>query len=105
MARAARVVAEGVPHHITQRGNNRQNIFLLDEDRRFCIEALRARFWQYGLMIGQGIGVGWDLERERERGLPSTPLLLLLEVAIWVQVSCVLGPKAAPCSADAATTT
>jgi hypothetical protein len=28
-----------------------------------------------------------------ERGLPSTPLLLLLEVPIWVQVSCVLGPN------------
>ena len=28
-------------------------------------------------MISQGIGVGWDLERERERGLPSTPLLLV----------------------------
>jgi len=51
MARAARVVAEGVPHHITQRGNNRQNIFLLDEDRRFYIEALRAKSRQYGLTI------------------------------------------------------
>ena len=30
MPRAARVVAEGVPHHITQRGNNRQDIFLLE---------------------------------------------------------------------------
>ncbi len=51
MAGAARVVAEGVPHHITQRGNNRQNIFLLDEDRRFYIEALRAKSRQHGLTI------------------------------------------------------
>jgi putative transposase len=51
MARAARVVAEGVPHHITQRGNNRQNVFLLDEDRRFYIEALRAKSRQHGLTI------------------------------------------------------
>ena len=51
MAREARVVAEGVPHHITQRGNNRQNVFLLDEDRRFYIEALRATSRQHGLTI------------------------------------------------------
>ncbi len=51
MAHAARVVAEGVPHHITQRGNNRQNVFLLDEDRRFYIEALRAKSRRHGLTI------------------------------------------------------
>ncbi len=33
MTRLARVVVVGVPHHITQRGNNRQNIFLNDTDR------------------------------------------------------------------------
>ena len=37
MARMARVVAAGVPHHITQRGNNRQDVFLLDDDRRFYL--------------------------------------------------------------------
>jgi putative transposase len=51
MSREARVVAEGVPHHITQRGNNRQDVFLLDEDRRFYIEALRAKSQQHGLAI------------------------------------------------------
>ncbi len=34
MPRPARVVAVGVPHHITHRGNNRQDVFLTDEDRR-----------------------------------------------------------------------
>ncbi len=34
MPRQARVVAVGVPHHITHRGNNRQDVFLTDEDRR-----------------------------------------------------------------------
>ena len=51
MSRQARVVAEGVPHHITQRGNNRQDVFLLDEDRRFYIETLRAKSEQHGLTI------------------------------------------------------
>jgi len=33
MARMARVVAIGYPHHITQRGNYGQNVFVDDEDR------------------------------------------------------------------------
>jgi putative transposase len=32
MARMARVVAPGVPHHVTQRGNRRQNVFFSDTD-------------------------------------------------------------------------
>jgi len=51
MSRKARVVVEGVPHHITQRGANRQDVFLLDEDRRFYIEVLRAKSEQHGLTI------------------------------------------------------
>ena len=31
MASMARVVMEGVPHHITQRGSNRQDVSLRDE--------------------------------------------------------------------------
>ena len=34
MPRQARVVAAGVPHPITHRGNHRQDVFLYDEDRR-----------------------------------------------------------------------
>jgi putative transposase len=33
MPRLARVVAAGLPHHVTQRGNYRQNIFCNDSDR------------------------------------------------------------------------
>jgi REP-associated tyrosine transposase len=37
MPRIARVVAVGVPHHVTQRGNNRQPIFLDNFDRHcYC---------------------------------------------------------------------
>ena len=34
MPRIARIVVEGFPHHIIQRGNNRQNVFFDDGDRR-----------------------------------------------------------------------
>ncbi|MDA0207457.1 MAG: transposase [Acidobacteria bacterium] len=51
MPRQARVVAVGVPHHVTQRGNNRQDIFLLDEDRRFYLETLAAFSQRYRLTL------------------------------------------------------
>ena len=51
MARMAHVVAAGVPHHITQRGNNRQDIFLLDDDRRFYLDTLRERSQRYGVTL------------------------------------------------------
>ena len=35
MARLARVVAPGVPHHVTQRGNRRQPVFFHDDDYAF----------------------------------------------------------------------
>jgi putative transposase len=35
MLRIARVCAINYPHHITQRGNNRETVFFGDEDRSF----------------------------------------------------------------------
>jgi putative transposase len=41
MARLARVVAAGIPHHITQRGNARRFILDSDSDRRVYLELLK----------------------------------------------------------------
>ena len=41
MPRIARIVAEGYPHHIIQRGNNRQAVFFDNEDRLFYLGLLR----------------------------------------------------------------
>jgi putative transposase len=41
MPRIARIVAEGYPHHIIQRGNNRQAVFFDNEDKRFYLELLK----------------------------------------------------------------
>ena len=40
MARLARVVAAGLPHHVTQRGNRRQDVFFGDADYETYIELL-----------------------------------------------------------------
>ena len=34
MPRIARAVASGFPHHVVQRGNNREAVFIDEEDRR-----------------------------------------------------------------------
>jgi putative transposase len=41
MTRLARVVAVGVPHHSTQRGNARQFILSADADRKVYLDLLR----------------------------------------------------------------
>ncbi len=57
MARLARVVLPGYPHHITQRGNRRQDVFFKDEDYLYYLELLkkwcdeeRVEIWSYCLM-------------------------------------------------------
>ncbi len=45
------MVAEGVPHHVTQRGNNRQDIFYLADDRRFYIDTLRTKCREHGVIV------------------------------------------------------
>ncbi|MBM3497031.1 MAG: transposase [Armatimonadetes bacterium] len=43
MGRIARVVVPGLPHHVTQRGSNRQTVFVDDDDRRLYLSVLRDR--------------------------------------------------------------
>lgn len=57
MARLARVVAAGIPHHVTQRGNRRQPTFFSDDDfaayRDLMAAACRragVEIWAYCLM-------------------------------------------------------
>ncbi len=57
MARLARVMAAGLPHHVTQRGNRRQQVFFSDDDyeayRALLAEGCREAgvdVWAYCLM-------------------------------------------------------
>lgn len=57
MARMARIVVPGYPHHITQRGNRRQKTFFCDDDFRYYLELLSTytkmpgtEIWAYCLM-------------------------------------------------------
>jgi putative transposase len=51
MARLARVVAVGVPHHVTQRGNARQFILACDADRNIYLGLLRQSIALHGVEL------------------------------------------------------
>ena len=57
MARIARIVVPGCPHHVTARGNRREPIFFEDGDQDLYLNLLaeqmrkaRVEVWSYGLM-------------------------------------------------------
>ncbi|HAK93642.1 MAG TPA: transposase [Planctomycetes bacterium] len=49
MARLARVVLPGVPHHVTQRGSRREEVFFSDEDREIYLEMVANAAEKYGV--------------------------------------------------------
>jgi putative transposase len=57
MARLARLVVPGLPHHVTQRGNGRQRVFFSDDDYALYLRLLaescreaRVSCWAFALM-------------------------------------------------------
>ena len=58
MARMARAVVPGIPHHVTQRGNRRQQTFFNNEDYQSYLELMsewcmkfQVETWAYYLML------------------------------------------------------
>jgi putative transposase len=51
MARLARVVVPGMPHHVIQRGNRRLEVFFCDEDRGAYLTMLRSACQRYGVAV------------------------------------------------------
>lgn len=51
MARIARVIAPGVAHHVTQRGNRRQQTFFCDEDYRAYADLMAQWCGKHGVAI------------------------------------------------------
>ena len=51
MARLARVVVPELPHHVTQRGNRRQQTFFCDDDYRRYLDLMRQWCTQYQVQI------------------------------------------------------
>ncbi|MCZ7583856.1 MAG: transposase [Deltaproteobacteria bacterium] len=51
MPRIARIVLPGLPHHVTQRGNNRQDVFCVNDDRRLYLEILNEEARRHGVAV------------------------------------------------------
>ncbi len=99
MPRQARVVADGVPHHITQRGNNRQEVFLLDEDRRFYLDHPREQARHNGVRL---LGAARPSPRRRWLGKGSLhifrgcPCFFYLAISGYTKYQFYMGRKKEP---------
>ena len=51
MPRIARIVVPGLPHHIVQRGNNRQDVFFAPADYRAYLDVLHEQSQRFGLRV------------------------------------------------------
>jgi putative transposase len=51
MARFARVVIPGCPHHLIQRGNRRLRVFFSDEDKAFYLTLLKRHIEKHGIVV------------------------------------------------------
>lgn len=51
MPRIARIVIPEVSHHITQRGNNKQDVFFVDDDRVVFLNFLKKQSEKFGMRI------------------------------------------------------
>jgi putative transposase len=51
MPRFARIVIPDIPHHITQRGNNKQDVFFVDDDRIAFLRFLKEQAEKFSLSI------------------------------------------------------
>ncbi len=60
----------GQPHHVTQRGNNRQDVFFVDGDRRVYLELLQAHCERYGFAL-----LGYCLMGNHTRPMLIHPVL------------------------------
>ena len=52
LARIARFVAPGLPHHVTQRGNRRERIFFADDDYALYLDLLASHAASTGWRAG-----------------------------------------------------
>ena len=51
MPRRARIILPGLPHHVTQRGNRRQQVFFCDNDYRAYLKFLETSSESFGFAI------------------------------------------------------
>ena len=75
MPRIARVVAVGVPHHVTQRGNNRQQVFFAGSQQRNYLALLSERADRHQLRVLTAVQICWAEQRRllktREKASPK----------------------------------
>jgi len=98
MGRIARVIAEGYPDHVTQRGNRRQRTFFGDDDYDACLDLVAGRcrrshvaIWAYCLMPNHV-----HLRRQARTGRPLGDIKFLLRLEGLIDLRLVPGKPGRP---------
>jgi putative transposase len=92
MSRRPRIVIPGWVHHVTQRGNHRQNVFYADHDRVVYLQRLGDCCLKWGLeLIGHNLmdnHVHLAVIPEREDSLSDGIGQLHHDFALWQNIQC-----------------
>ena len=97
MPRNARVVIPDCPHHVTQRGNNRQDVFFTDEDREVYLGMPAEQCERFGLSVE-----GYCLMTNRVH-LVATPRRADSPAQAVGRRTCTTRATSTPCTVAAAT--
>ena len=82
MPRTARIAIVDLPHHITQRGNNRHDVFFVDDNRHTYLSILKEQSEKYGLEI-----LGWCQWSSASAHLSGKDQTGLLNISYWNRIS------------------
>jgi hypothetical protein len=74
VARIARIVAADIPHHITQRGNRRQETFFQDEDYRLYLNLMAEWCNHYNVEVLAAEVEEQELKEIRKHECTGRPL-------------------------------
>lgn len=94
MPRAARIIIPDIPYHITQRGVNRQEVFLADEERQRYLALLRRFADAQGLYV---LGYCLMINHIHLAGIPRQESEIdddLLQLRHWTHTGRPLGDEA-----------
>jgi len=91
MPRIGRAVAAGFPHHVIQRGNNREGVFFERDDRKQYLSLLKKYAAKWAALVVAGIGRATNSSMPatllREDGFHDLPCVMTLSSPTMVSAN------------------
>jgi hypothetical protein len=84
MPRTSRVVISDYPHHVIQRGHNRQTVFASDEDYQYYLDLLmklkRRSKGVWNVEVGEGQG------KQKNKSVPFLVVPFLVFLSLFIKL-------------------